>query len=339
MSRHFCHLGTGLWTASAPTWASMSPCGMPADDALFLGRPFTADDVERAGLTRAALRRLIRHGLARPILHGVYLDTGVEVTTQVRAQALALAAPEGGVICDRTAAWLHGVDLMRERTPLVLPPLEVFRTEGGDGLRREGCVRGKRVLDDEVDVMRVHGVPVTTPLRTALDLGRLRRRADAFVALNALARFDGFDAERLQLELPRFRGMRGVVQLRQLTRLVCPIVESPGESMTLLQIIDAGLPVPHAQFEVVAGGVSYRLDFAYEELLVAVEYDGEEWHSSQEQVAHDSARRRRLRELGWTFVVLTKSDVFVPNPRTGALVRDALDRASGASRTAQLRSS
>ena len=139
-------------------------------------------------------------------------------------------------------------------------------------------------------------------------------------------------SERLksQIELPRFRGQRGVVQLRSLTPLVVPEVESPAESVVLLQIIDGGLPIPTAQWLVRDDRqvIIARLDFGYPEIKLAVEYDGEDVHSSVEQRAHDLRRRDRLIAAGWTVVVLTKGQVFVPSPTTVAMVRAGIAEAT-----------
>jgi very-short-patch-repair endonuclease len=71
----------------------------------------------------------------------------------------------------------------------------------------------------------------------------------------------------------------------------------------------------------------FRLDFAYVEIKLAVEYDGEAFHSSPEQQERDRARRDYLRGHGWTFVVLRKEHVFGTSPQTVALVRRGIDRA------------
>lgn len=297
--------------------------------ALDLSFPFTAADATRAGITRSQLRTMLGAGMLRHVVHGVVIDSAVPDSTALRAAALARVCPQGSVVCDVTAAWLHGVDIQAERDPLWVPPLEVYR-HGGDGVRRRECSRGKRTLDLAYDVEEIAGIPVTTALRTACDLGRLRHRRAAFVALNALAGRGGFGAAEVEIELPRFRGQRGVVQLRSLTPLVVPEVESPAESVVLLQIIDGGLPIPTAQWLVRDDRqvIIARLDFGYPEIKLAVEYDGEDGHSSVEQRAHDLRRRNRLIAAGWTVVVLTKGQVFVPSPTTVAMVRAGIAEAT-----------
>lgn len=70
------------------------------------------------------------------------------------------------------------------------------------------------------------GVRVTTPLRTALDLGCLLRAREAIAALDAFARLHGIPTALLTAELPRFKRRRGVRQLRTLV----PLVDGRAES-------------------------------------------------------------------------------------------------------------
>jgi very-short-patch-repair endonuclease len=81
------------------------------------------------------------------------------------------------------------------------------------------------------------------------------------------------------------------------------------EAWTLLELLDAGLPRPVAQHWVDVDGIpTYRLDFAYVEARVYIEYDGEEAHGSEEQVRHDRRRREWLRSNGWTGIIVRSGD-------------------------------
>ncbi len=293
------------------------------------GRPFTVADALAAGLGRWDVRRMLAAGEIRHIVTDAYIDSQTEETLDVRLQALSRVVPGNCVICDVTACWVHGVEVLADPDRVWVPPVQLFRTSGRDRLRRCGCAGGKRMIDLRMDVVEMRDLLVTTKLRTALDLGRLRSRRDGFIALNALARTGGFGRSELRAELPRFRGMRGVVQLRDLVLHVDPRIESPAESTVFLQIIDGALPRPEPQWVIRSelGVEMFRLDFAYAEIKLAVEYDGEAFHSSAEQQRRDRARRDYLRGHGWTFVVLQKEHVFGASPQTVALVRAGIDRA------------
>ena len=65
-----------------------------------------------------------------------------------------------------------------------------------------------------------------------------------------------------------------------------------------------------------------RVDFAWPELKVAVEYDGS-WHAESGQFGRDRRRLNRLREAGWTIVFVTAADLHDPE-RLLAMIRSAL---------------
>jgi hypothetical protein len=117
----------------------------------------------------------------------------------------------------------------------------------------------------------------------------------------------GLSREEMRLLLPRYFRRRGVLQLRQLVLIADPRAESPRESWTRLEIIDAGLPCPQPQYWVTVGGQPvFRLDLAYPHAKIAIEYDGRDFHESAEQREADRVRRQWLRNRGWVVIVLDK---------------------------------
>jgi len=62
--------------------------------------------------------------------------------------------------------------------------------------------------------------------------------------------------------------------------------------------------------------------------LLAAEYDGLEWHSHPDQVAHDRARREMLeREFGWLIIVVDRTNLFGSEQNCEALLRSGLAQA------------
>jgi uncharacterized protein DUF559 len=270
--------------------------------------PFTRDDVPSS-----TIRGGRRRGEVRPVLRGVFVASHLPDTIELRAHAAARVVRPHHVATDRTAAWLHGVDAHVYAEHDAVPRIETCALRGRTPTALQGVDGRTRDLAPQ-DIMRLHGVSVTTPLRTALDLGCCLRRREAFAAMNALARLHGFTAHDLVRELGRYRRRRGVVQLRGLAGLVDPRIESQRESWVLLAIADAGLPLPEPQVWIEIDGVPiYRLDFAYRRGKVAVEYDG--WEAHDGRADEDEDRRRWLRANGWIVIVV----------RNGDFTDDALD--------------
>lgn len=286
---------------------------------------FTTAGASAIGISRWELARLLAEGSVRRVLRDVYARGDVRDTLDVRARAAALVLAPHAVVVDRSAAWLWGVDALRLSEVPEPPELEVFVLRGRKRVTRPEVVGGVRDLRPS-DIVTVAGVRVTTPLRTCLDLGCRLSRYEALAAMDALARIHGLTVPMLAAELPRFRRRRGVVQARVLIPLVDARAESSGESFTRLAIHQAGLPAPKPQHWVVEDGRRvFRLDLAYPEVRVCVEYDGVEFHSSPEDRAADDRRREWLEDRGWTVIVVAK-DSF----RGGALdewlhdLRDAI---------------
>jgi hypothetical protein len=290
-----------------------------------LDTPFTSHDLSRYGLTRQRLRDRVADGRIRRVLTNVYVRGDAPDTIELRLAAVALVLPEFGVVCDRTAAWLHGVDVLDYRELEMLPPLDVFVIRDYRARRRGEVRSGQRDLDP-LDVMKLEGVLVTTPLRTALDLGCGLPRQLALATLDQFIGKHYLTIEDMQAELPRYWRRRGVVQLRRLILLADGRSESPGESMTRLALIEAGLPVPYPQYSIQVGGRElYRLDLAYPNHRVCIEYDGELFHSTPKQRAADEARRAWLRAHGWTVIIVRKGDLDRESVRAWTTaVREAL---------------
>lgn len=279
--------------------------------------PFTRGDATALGVSASDLRRGLRRGEIRSPLRGVFVPAGATDSIELRAQCAAKIARPHHVLTDRSAAWIHGIDVLVAGELHTIPPLETCALRGHRPTSLDGVDGRTRDLLPE-DIVVLHGLRVTHPLRTALDLGCCLRRREAYAALNAFARRFGLTRTDYLRSLGRYRGRRGVIQLRALVALVDPRLESQRESWVLLEIADAGLPLPEPQVWVDRDPTRrYRLDFAYRDQRICVEYDGFEAHErTDDQRRHDRERRRWLRENGWTVIVI----------RCGGFTGSALDQ-------------
>ncbi|MET0998620.1 MAG: type IV toxin-antitoxin system AbiEi family antitoxin domain-containing protein [Marmoricola sp.] len=281
---------------------------------LSLEDPFTAADARGSGIHSSELSVLCEQGYVRRLLRGVYVAAQVPDSLELRAAALRLVVPRDAVVTDRTAGWLVGAPMvLAPGDHLVVPTVSMFVSREGARLRNKLSSSGERALRPD-EVMEVLGLRVTTPLRTACDLGRLLSRDRAFAALDAMLRLGVFTREELLEAVEQFRGMRGVRQLRGFAPLADGRAESPGESILRLRWLDLlVLPRPELQIEIERSGrLSYWLDLGVVELRFAVEYDGEEWHRrTPAQRERDRKRRTWLRdERDWIIEPVTKDNVF-----------------------------
>lgn len=310
-----------------PPWLDVpllnETCPLPLDT------PFTRAQAIERGVTRRQFQILRERELVKELTHGAYAVTQLRDTIESRARALQLVVPDAVLVVDRTAAWLHGVDALPRSAAYEPVPLElVSRNESRT--RRAGVRGGIRNLLDS-DVTQVEGMRVTTPLRTALDLGRSLRRSDAFAALCSFLRH-GLAHGDLQGQLPRFRRMPGVVQLRELAPLATGLPESPPEAVLLLACWDAGVEsaVPQQWEYDDDGRPCYRCDITVPELRLRFEYQGVAAHRSPEKRAADADRKAWLEARGWCVVEVWAADLFGPGV-------DPLDVVYAGVRTARAR--
>jgi hypothetical protein len=308
-----------------------SSAGLPLD------APFTRPMAHDFGVNDKTLHQLVTVGLLRRPIRGVYVAVQVPESLELRCWMLSLVLPPDAFVCDRTAAWLHaGPRALAPNEHLAPPPISCFRPSDRGRLRNELTNSGERDIRDR-DLMVIHGVLVTTPLRTALDLGRLQPTRDLKMhGMDTMLSLGVFSHDELLLEVPRFNRRRGVVQLRHLAPLADPGSQSMGETALRLRWLDGGLPKPQTQIPVVfEGRVIFYLDMGLVELLFAAEYDGEEWHGPAQEETDRERRDWLDRNRRWSIEVFRRDNVF--GPRQDADLRlaraYAAARASLATRT------
>jgi hypothetical protein len=233
--------------------------------------------------------------------------------------AVALRLPPGAAIAGLSAAYLWGADLLAREAPVTVLLPSAAR------LRAHERVRIIRSVLAETDRTRFAGLPVTTPLRTAFDLGRQAPRLSALIAVDALL-------HRRVVKLPALRayadahpGWPGLALLRNVLALAEPLSESPMETRLRLLLLDAGLGPLTAQHDVLDPGGRFvaRVDLAWPALRVAAEYDGDH-HRERAHFRQDVARLNALRAAGWVVLRFTADDVLRRPTATVALVAQAL---------------
>ena len=297
-------------------------------------RPFTTTEARELGVRYVDLRALVGYGLLAHPIRGAYASPAIPDSLELRIAILKLVVPDDCVVTDRTAGWLWGAEkILAPGDHLDVPRVSVFCPPG---LRlRNGLTDSGERRFEPGDVLEVDGLLVTSPLRTACDLGRLLHRDQALAALDAMSSLGAFSLDALNAATVRFKGYRGVVQLRTLVLVVDPRAQSPGESILRLRWLDTGLPRPECQVEVEKPwGAPYAIDIGLPELRFGGEYDGEEFHGPEQQ-EHDAGRREWLyTERGWMIEVARREHIHGPRQDIQLRLRRGYENAL---RTAKLR--
>ncbi|MCV7410972.1 hypothetical protein AWC05_26585 [Mycobacterium florentinum] len=269
-----------------------------------MGEPFLGREAVACGLlTKSQLET--RHVRLFP---GVYIDRDAELTAVVRAKAGWLWTGRRGIVAGFSAAALHGSEWVDDRRAVELIH-DNHHCAAGIQLHRNV------VEPDEIEV--IGGVVVTSPTRTALDLGCWYPTTTAVAGIDALARATEVkvvDVESLAL---RHVGRRGIARARPAISLFDPGAQSPKESWLRVVLIQAGLPRPQTQIPVrneFGSAIAY-LDMGWEDVKVAVEYDGDHHRSDRRQYTWDIRRQEQLERRGWVLVRVVAGD------RPGDIVR------------------
>ncbi len=186
-------------------------------------------------------------------------------------------------------------------------------------------VRNHRVLPEEV--VEIGGMPVTTAARTAFDLGRhIKSRIIAVQRLDALANATDVKREEIEAIIAAHPGARDIPRLRSVLPLMDSGAESPQETVARLVLIDAGLLPPKTQFRVFDeyGQFVARLDMAYDEVLVGIEYDGPQHWTDPAVRQRDIDKQFALNELGWLIIRVSRDLLRYRRATYVARVKDAL---------------
>ncbi len=205
------------------------------------------------------------------------------------------------MIAGLTASALHGAKWVDGTTPVELIWQNARRPRG---IRTYDM----RLRDNEFGFYR--GLRVTTPERTAFDIGRRRRLDEAVARLDALGNTTGFSAEDVLAVARAHRGARNLRQLEAALDLMDAGAESPRETWLRLLVIRDGYPRPRTQIPVrgADGRRQYRLDMGWEDLMLALEYDGEQHRNDPAIYADDIQRSEDIAEVGWTRLRVVKAN-------------------------------
>lgn len=299
-------------------------------------------DLLAAGWNDRAIRLALRCGDLVRVRHGAYADGVVwrtlakEAQYAVRCRA-AYQQARADVVLSHTSALpffsapMWGIDLAA---------VHLTRGDNRAG-RREAGVRQHRGRILDADVETVHGLKVMAPTRAALETTTVAAAEPALAVVNFLlhagATTTALLRERYECEVDHWPH---TLKTNLVLKLADPRIESVGESRVLWLLDQAGWPLPEPQYEVLdnSGRVFARLDFAWPELGVWLEFDGrvkyEKLLTPGESVTDVVLREKKREETiaaltGWRCVRITWDDLADP----GRLLQRIREAAQASART------
>ena len=206
--------------------------------------------------------------------------------------AAVLASGDGAVLSHRSAAALWG--LWR---PSPLLDVTVPRGDNRGGSRGHLRVHRSTQLP-YADVTRRHGIPVTRPARTLLDVAEVVDRRPLERALDEAHRRRLCSEAHLRAVVVRHPGRIGAARLAAGLdghALGSTATANDFEELFISLCDDYGIPRPRCQQWL----LGYRVDFLWPEQRVVVETDGRAWHTTGRAFETDRIRDAELEDAGW----------------------------------------
>ncbi|HEY1157442.1 MAG TPA: type IV toxin-antitoxin system AbiEi family antitoxin domain-containing protein, partial [Arthrobacter sp.] len=282
------------------------------------GNLWRTGQLHEHGLNSRAIKALVLHGKLVRLRHGCYIRAELweKQSGPVRSRQLirahahgTLTTSTGGYVYSHTsAARLHRMydwdvdDLIH----LLLPGSPSSERLGKD-------VRGHTRPWTEADVVTLGSLRVTSLERTVVDCAMMLGHRQALVLMDHALRL-GADKAVMESMADGLPGSRGIRWLRLALTHADPRSESAGETLTRELLIRLNLPLPEPQVTVDTRAGRYRLDFAWKEKKVALEFDGKtkyfDYKPAAEVLYQERQRENALTEGGWTFVRVKWADLF-----------------------------
>lgn len=253
--------------------------------------PFIGSEALRDGLV--ANKHQLRTRFQR-LYPDVYLPDRVAPNLWQRTAGAWLWTRRKCVITGLAAAAIHGSKWIADDVPIELiwanprPPV-------GITTRRDALAVGETTCNG--------GMIVTTPERTAFDLGRLIDGEAAAARLDALGNATRFDTAAVADLARLHRGSPGIPRLLAVLDLHDRGAASPKETWLRLLLIRAGFPRPRTQIPVYDdfGVARYYLDMGWEDVMIAAEYDGDH-HRERTVFKGDIVRSEFIAHRGWIHI-------------------------------------
>jgi hypothetical protein len=265
-----------------------------------------------AGLGDGAVKHRVRSGRLHRIHRGVYAVGHAGLSDHGRWMAAVLAcAPERGET-ERPAVLSHrSAGALWRLLPSSPAAVDVTLLGGGGRKPRQGIRIHRTISLTAEDTTLRHGIPVTNPMRTLLDLrsclslpllNRARRQAEVlgYPIDDAVTGKD--DPARSELE-------RRFLRLCRRHRLPAP---------------EVNVTVPTTRGSAGGGPSAYVADFLWREARLIVETDGYRYHRGRATFERDRRRQTDLAAAGYEVLRFTWRQVVHEPQRVAAALRARL---------------
>jgi very-short-patch-repair endonuclease len=276
----------------------------------------TRGQLLRLGFMPDAIKHRVARGRLHPLGRGVYAVGRPELGRHGMWMAAVLSCGPGAALSHRSGAVLWGIADREGGRPEVSVPLP-------RDPRPSGITVHRRARLGSGDVTSRHGIRVTTPVCTLIDLATRLSLDLLEAAVNEADKRDLVRPDALRTALDGLGTRPGVGVLKGiLDRRTFTLTESQLERRFLPLVRSAGLPRPETGRWV----NGFRVDFYWPELGLVVETDGLRYHRTPAQQARDRLRDQAHTAAGLTQVRFTNAQVAFEPGHVVTTLRAVADR-------------
>lgn len=283
------------------------------------------------GMNDAAIAALVRAGVLVRVRMGAYVDAptyrGLDQAGRygVFTRAIVRQAKTDVVVSHVSAlpeydAPLWGQDLSHGH---------LTRRDGKSGRKAAG-VHQHCGLIEPGDVVVLNGLEVMSATRVALEVTTVASTEASLVVVNDLLHRRLTTVQEIERRYQSIDAWPGTLHTDLVLRLADGRLESVGETRTFYLFWHQHVPFPETQYELrdSSGSVVARVDFAWPEHRVYLEFDGFEKYvryllpgeTIAEAVMREKKREERIHELtGWRCIRISWADLAHPE-RTAARI-------------------
>lgn len=285
------------------------------------------------GYNDRALAQQVRRGVLAKPRRGAYVDGPTWESLDppgrhaLTARAVLRQAQTDLVLSHVSALGEYGVPAWN----VDLSTVHVTRRDQKAGRKERGVQQHCGLLLPE-DVVHRNGVPVTSATRLALDMTTLVGCEESLVVVNHLLNTKQTSGQSLADRYADMDHWPYTLRTDLVLRLADGRIESVGETRTWYLCWRQGLPTPEPQYKIrdASGRVVARVDFAWPELGVFLEFDGmvkyqrlrREGESAADVVVREKRREEMICELtGWRCIRITWADLLWPERTAARILR------------------
>lgn len=289
-----------LWMTPARIGAAGHAPGMEIDTT----RPFRRAEAIAAGISP----RVLDGPRYRRIFQGVYIDSAVLLTPELRVEAALLPFQPTAFASHTSAARLYGVPIP------AIPDEHVSVVDRGHRRTRRGI---RCHLSPEPGVRTVRGIRVSAVDQMFVELAELLSLVDVVLVGDHLVKRRLVTVDDLQQYCAMAKGP-GARSARDAVRYVRDRVDPPMETRLRMLIVLAGLPEPEVNVSIRdENGVPLRrYDLRYRESRTVVEYDGRQHIDREANWEADIERREDIEADGDRVIVVTAKGIYGDPERT-----------------------